>query len=91
MIQINLVSDGSAYAYAQTVALDGELYRFRLIFNSRVGVWTLTVTADDGEILISGRPITLAVDLFRYATRRPRGRERAPAPRQPLPPRRTGR
>ena len=65
MIEIDTLSDGSAYDYTQTTQLDGVSYRLRMLYNDRRGVWTLSMYLEDGTPLIEGQSCVMFVDLLR--------------------------
>ena len=46
------------------VDLEGNTYNFRIIYNSRIGVWTFDLTDEDGNCLASGVTMVLGANLI---------------------------
>jgi len=46
------------------VDLEGDTYNFRVIYNTRVGVWTFDLSDEDGVELCSGVTMVLSADLI---------------------------
>ena len=46
------------------VDLEGDAYNFRIIYNTRVGVWTFDLSNEDGEALASGVTMVMGADLI---------------------------
>lgn len=78
MILLPTISDGAVGDYVQTVALDRQLYRLRLMWNARVDHWMLSLYLPDADEtpLAQGRMVINGVDLLRGCTAagRPPGR-----------------
>lgn len=46
------------------VDLEGDTYNFRIIYNTRVGVWTFDLSNEDGESLADGVTMVMGTDLI---------------------------
>jgi len=46
------------------VDLEGNTYNFRVIYNSRVGIWTMDISDEDGVELCNGVTMVLGADLI---------------------------
>jgi hypothetical protein len=46
------------------VDLEGNTYNFRVMYNSRIGVWTFDLSDEDGNPLASGVTMVLGADLI---------------------------
>jgi hypothetical protein len=75
MIELDLLADGSEYDYTQITVLDGVSTVFRLLYNERREVWTLSLSLEDDTSLIDGQTVVMGVDLLRrcFVTGRPPG------------------
>ena len=46
------------------VDLEGNVYNFRIIYNTRVGVWTFDLSSEDGIALASGVTMVMGSDMI---------------------------
>ena len=74
MITIPTLSDGTP-DYVQGIALDGQLYALRLMWNTRTDHWMLLLSLPDETPVVEGRMVVNGVDLLRacVAAGRPPG------------------
>ncbi len=49
----------------QSVSLDGRSYVFTIDWNSRTDRWTFGIATEDGDAILSGALLCIAIDLLR--------------------------
>jgi hypothetical protein len=65
VLKIPTISDGSAFEYTETVALDGTAYGLKFSWNEQLDHWLLSVYDTAGVALVTGRMIINGIDLLR--------------------------
>lgn len=59
------IPDATEPLITQTVSLEGRAYIFRFDWNSRSDRWTLSLSTEDGDDILSGAVLVLNLDLLR--------------------------
>ena len=65
MILVIPLPDATEPNVTQTVSLEGRRYVFGIDWNSRTDRWTLSLTTEGGDEILSGALLALYVDILR--------------------------